>query len=103
MYVSGVSWNWAYLVTAICLVEIGRNGKELRRWWGDPATRDILVGCRCLLNSGVLLVNLNIRHFVIWIGDWQEHYDRAKLFFCSVGRSGRKWRGGYYLVPRGRR
>lgn len=98
IYVSGVSWNWAYLVTAICLIEVVRNGKELRRWGADPSNRDMLVGW-LLLQLWIVLVNLNIRHFAIWIGDWQEHYDRA-LFFLQRWPVWSKVAGGYILPAR---
>lgn len=98
IYVSGLSWNWAYLVTAICFAQIIRNAKELRRWWDDLPARDMLIAW-ALLQLWIFLVNLNLRHFAIWISDWQEHYARA-LFFLQHWSVWSKLGGGYFLPAR---
>ena len=93
--VVGIGGTVLYLLAAgICLgdfleLELCRQQKcgcpdhqsrrEIKRWWCDPATRDMLLGW-LLIELWIVAVNLNIRHFAIWIVDWEEHYRRAIYF-----------------------
>ncbi|HEY1686411.1 MAG TPA: hypothetical protein VGG19_16725 [Tepidisphaeraceae bacterium] len=98
IYLLGISWQWGYAITAICLIALLCETKELRRWWRDPTTRQMLLGW-LFLELWILLANLEIRHFAIWIGDWQEHYDRA-LFFLQHWPAAAKVYGDYAIPAR---
>lgn len=98
IYLTGISWSWGYLVTAASAGLLVVEWQELRRWWRDPQARAMLIGW-VLIELWILLANLEIRHFAIWIGDWQEHYDRA-MFFLQHWNLSRQVYGPYSITAR---
>jgi hypothetical protein len=79
IYISGISWNWSYVVTGGCAIALIAEWREIKRWWRDPQARQLLIGW-ILVELWIVLVNLNIRHFALWVSDWEEHYNRARFF-----------------------
>jgi hypothetical protein len=98
IYLLGISWQWGFAITALCALAMAIEWRELRRWWKDPAARSMLIGW-LLIEIWIVLANLEIRHFAIWIGDWVEHYERA-LFFLQHWAMSQQVYGPYAITAR---
>lgn len=79
IFVSHISWQWSYAVTGLAVLGLILDRRELRRIFLNASARGMLLAW-LVLELWVVLLELYIRHWAIWVNDWLEHYDRAKFF-----------------------
>lgn len=81
IYISGISWHWAYVGSLASLLMLLISWKDLRQLLANHAVRRTLAGFGILF-LWLLLLLLTVRTYSggRWSGDWIEHYDRTQFF-----------------------
>jgi hypothetical protein len=81
IYLSGISWHWAYVGSLIALAMFLKTWPDTKRLLANHAVRQTVCGFFLLLIWTLLLLSL-IRNYSggRWFGDWFEHFDRANFF-----------------------
>ncbi|MBA4423905.1 MAG: hypothetical protein C0390_12545, partial [Syntrophus sp. (in: bacteria)] len=100
IFVSGVSWHWAWAGTALSAAVFAFYFKEIRRLFAVPSVK-----LASLCFGGLFLWNLLMLGIIRnstgggWGGDWYEHFDRA-VWFIDHGPLNHLFTGIYLLPAR---
>ncbi|HWB53601.1 MAG TPA: hypothetical protein VG722_05390, partial [Tepidisphaeraceae bacterium] len=99
-YLSGMSWHWAYVCSALSAVALAVSIPDLRRMSANHAVRRALCAL-ALLAIWMLLLLALVRNYSggMWSGDWVEHFDRTQ-FFLHRENTGHLFIGLYQLPAR---
>lgn len=98
IFVSNISWQWSYAITGLAVLGLILEWKQIRLIVCDPRSRGILLAW-VALELWILLLQLCIRNWAVWVWDWLEHYDRA-IFFLQHWPLNHPVQKGYSIPSR---